>query len=143
MVSDLTQAVHMFLYQRDAETTAAKAKTNGRDTIKEHLMSGAEDVREDENGHLVYDFPKPLIINGVEYKAVAAQRRLSSRIDLAKTETLAKDKGLYEDVFKAVVTRSFDEDALYAANQLGYITDDELDALITEDVTYAIVAVKS
>jgi hypothetical protein len=142
-MDDLTKAVHTFLFNRDVETTASRAKGDGHRTLKEHLLSDAEGVREDENGHKFYDFEKPLTIGGVEYKAISAQRRLSASIDLARTEELVREKGLYEDVFPPVTTRRFDEDALYAANQLGYITDEELDGLITENVTYAIVPVKS
>jgi hypothetical protein len=137
------KAVHDFLYQRDAETFAATMKNRGRDSLREYIMDEEhDDVRIDESGHRYLDLPDPLTFSGVTYTAICAQRRLSSSIDLDKTETLARELGLFDAVFPIVEVREFDEDALYAANQRGLVSDEQLDSLISEQETYAIVPVK-
>jgi hypothetical protein len=136
----LIEAVHSFLYNRSEVERTGKARDTSRDFLKRWLM---EDGRVDENGHRWLDFADELTIDGRTWKAICAQRRISSSIDLDATEELVKAKGLYNDVFPVVEVREFNEDALYAANQRGLISDEELDGLLIEVETFAIVPVKS
>lgn len=140
MNSALTEAVHGFLFNRAEQERTTKQRDSYKYALREWLMA---EGREDENGHRWLEFENDLTIEGKTFKAICAQRRLSSEIDLDAAEALAKQKDLYDTVFPVVEIRQFDEDALYAANQRGLITDAELDALITENETFAIVPVKS
>lgn len=136
----LQEAVHGFLFNRAEQERTAKTRDSYKDVVKRLIMT---DGREDENGSRWLDFDEPLTIEGKSYRGIQAQRRLSSSIDLDATEELVRAKGLYNDVFPVVEVRQFHEDRLYAANQQGLISDAELDSLITENVTYAVVPVKS
>lgn len=136
----LTEAIHGFLFNRAEQERTGKQRDTYRDVLKRWLMT---DGREDENGHRYLDFENDLTIEGKTYSGICAQRRLSSSIDLDKTEALAQELGIFDLVFPVVPVRQFDEDALYAANQRGLISDEQLDSLITENVTYAVVPVKS
>lgn len=138
MNSALQEAVNGFLFARSEEEEHKRRKERYRDALRTYLM---DEGREDENGHRHADF-EPLTIGGKTYRGIAAQRRISASIDLDKTEALVRARDLYDVVFPPVTTRQFNEDALYAANQKGLITDAELDSLITENVTFAIVPVK-
>lgn len=140
MHNALTQAVHGFLYNRSEQERTGRARDNYRDILRQWLL---EDGREDENGHRYLDFDDDLTIEGKTYRGIVAQRRISSSIDLDAAEELAKSHGIYDDVFPVVEVRDFDEDALYAANQRGIISDEQLDALVTEHVTFAVVPVKA
>lgn len=136
----LAEAVNGFLYNRAQSEFTSRQRDSYRDSLRKWLM---EDGREDENGHRYLDFDNDLTIEGKTYKAICAQRRVSSSIDLDATEAKARELGIYDLVFPVIEIRQFDEDALYAANQRGQISDEDLDSLITENVSYAIVPVKS
>lgn len=146
--SDLLKAAHEFLFYRARETSDGKLKTGSRDILKEWLTATGPDGgflngREDGEGHRYWDFAEPLTIDGVAYAGIQAQHRAASRIDLDAAEALAKARGIYDTVFPEVTVREFDEDALFAANQTGKVSDDELDALEVLNETYAIVPVKA
>ena len=143
------QDVHTFLYYRDETVSAGRLKDSARDKIKAWLTARDDNGkllngRVDENGHRFFDLPEPLTINGVTYTAIQAQRKTSSSIDLDAAESLLKAKGseYYDQVFRAVVVRQFSEDDLFILNQTGVLSDEELDALETEDETFALTAVK-
>lgn len=140
MNSALVEAVNGFLYNRAQNEWTGRQRDTYRDSLRKWLL---EDGREDENGHRYLDFDKPLTIEGKTYGAICAQRRVSSSIDLDATEAMARELGIYDLVFPVTEVRQFDEDALYAANQRGQISDEQLDSLITENVSFAIVPVKA
>lgn len=142
MLTDLTKSIHTYLFNRSSEGFAKKQKTDAGNDLRQHIM---ENGREDENGHKYLDLNPPLAIDGVTYTAIKLERRVSSSVDLDATEVLMTKKGQveYERVFKQVVVEEFDENEFYLANQRGIVSDDELDAVITEEVTYALVPVKS
>lgn len=140
MNSAVNQMIHGFLFNRAEQERTGKSRDSYRNLLREVIM---EDGREDENGHRWLDFEEDLTVEGKTYKAICAQRRISSSIDLDATESLAKELNLYDEVFPVKEVRQFDEDRLYALNQQGKITDEQLDSLITEVETFAIVPVKS
>lgn len=136
----VTEVIHGFLYNRAQQEQRAKDRDRYRDILKAWI---AEDGREDESGHKYLDFDNVLTIEGREYSGIQLQRRISSSIDLDATEDMSRKLGIYDKVFPVVQVRQFDEDALYAANQRGEISDEELDSLITENITFAVVPVRA
>ena len=136
----LAEAVNGFLFNRAEQERATRMRDNYKFALRDWLM---EEGEVDENGHRWLNFDAPLTVENRTWRAICAQRRIASSIDLDATETMCKELGLYDKVFPVVQVRQFDEDALYAANQRGEITDEQLDALITETETFAIVPVKS
>jgi hypothetical protein len=142
MLSDTTKAIHGYLFNRSSEATAKTAKTRDGNYLRDFIMANG---REDENGHKYLDLDPPLNIDGVAYRAIKLERRASSSIDLDATEVLMTSKGQseYEKVFKIITVEEFDENEFYLSNQRGVVTDEELDSVITEEVTYALVPVKA
>lgn len=141
-VSDIMREAHRFLHYRTEEQQARREREAARDVLKKHLTARDEDglplhAREDGDGNLHLDFEAPLEIGGTRYAGVMARRSVSARIDVKAAEALAKDKGVYDDVFPERVVREFDEDGLYLANQKGLLSDDDLDGLVAERVDYA------
>lgn len=142
---DLGKAMHNFLYYRGAETSAKTLKDRARDALKSWLTTEVDgrmvNGREDENGHRFYD-ADPVVIDGVTYAGVKAQRNLSLSIDVEKAEELARARGVYDLVFPERTVRDFNEDELFRQNQLGVFTDEELDGLEVTSVSYSLTAVK-
>lgn len=136
----LAEAVNGFLFNRAEQERTTRMRDNYKFALRDWLM---EDGEVDENGHRWLTFDEPMTIEGKTWRAICAQRRLSSSLDIDATEELCKALGIYDKVFPVVSVRQFDEDALYAANQRGEISDEQLDGLITESETFAIVPVKS
>ena len=140
MDSALNEAVHGFLFNRAEQERTGKIRDKYRDALRDWLLA---DGREDESGHRYLDFESPLTVGERTWSGICAQRRLSSSIDLDAAESLCRELDIFDVVFPVVPVRQFDEDALYAANQRGLITDEQLDSLITENETFAIVPVKA
>lgn len=140
MNSALKEAVNGFLFNRSEQERTGKQRDMYRDALREWLMTDGE---VDESGHRWLVFENPLTIEGRSWRAITAQRRLSSSIDLDAVEAWAKTNGFMDEVFPIVERREFDEDALYALNQRGLVSDEVLDSFITESETFAIVPVKS
>lgn len=151
LVADITRRAHEFLFFRDDESEAKKKKETARNAIKEYFEKASK-AREDENGHKYLDFDEPIQINGVRYKGLQNQRKVSSGIDVDLVEAWfdnpANDPGYYrqslkERVFKPVTTIEFDQDELYVLNQEGILPDDVLDSFMAQNVTWSLTAVKA
>lgn len=145
MPSSLTKLAHEFTYNRGVETRAKRAKEQARDGLKAFLLEDSEDMRLDENGHRYLDLETPIPDGDDLVLSIRAQRNVSSSIDLDKAAEVlrAKSPAVYDRVFKRVVIRQFDENELYAVNQAGLVTDDELDSMIVENVTYSLGTVRA
>lgn len=144
---ELSRAAQTFIHTRNEESTALTAKNRARDLLKGWLTLKIQgkyvNGRADEMGHRHYDFDAPMAIGDATYTGIVAQRKTNASIDLDKAEVLAREKGIYGKIFKAVTTRQFDEAELYAANQRGVVSDKELEDLTVETESFALTAVKA
>lgn len=144
---DLTKAVHEFVYNRGLETESKARKERARDKLKRFLTVKEDgefvNGREDENGHRYLDLESAIPDGDDLIESIRATRNVSSSIDLDLCADVLQSRGLYDRVFKRVVIRQFDEHELYALNQQGLISDEELDSMITEAITYSLTAVRS
>jgi hypothetical protein len=138
----MTRLAHLFVYNRYQESKVRHDKETARDAIKDYLMND-ENARIDEYGHRYLDLSAPIPDGDALVTAIRATRNVSASIDLDLAAILLREKDLYDRVFKRVVTREFDENELYALNQQGLVSDEELDSMIIENVTYSIGSVKS
>lgn len=141
-VDPIVREAHSFLYNRSEEEKFKRSKEKSRDALKKYLLEFGE---EDESGHRRLDFESDMTIVDKSYSGVMAQRRLTASIDTDSVEEDLKRLGpeFYDRVFKPKIVREFDENELYVLNQEGIVPDAKLDSWITEQVTYAIVPVKS
>jgi hypothetical protein len=140
-VADIDKAIHEFLYNRSIAKNAGKLRDKARDTLKPWFASGAGGrATVNDNGSQEVEFEAPLLIDGVKYTGLENVRKESSALDLDLVDdlldTLGKD--VRSRVVKKVVDYVVDPDELFKLNQEGVITDEQLDALFTVDVTWAL-----
>jgi hypothetical protein len=126
--------VREFLVLKFQETQVVTRKNHLRDEISTFVDAHGET---DEKGSKFWDLPEPVEVNGQKFTSVKRERRTSIGLDVDAVETLANKKGLTDRVFKEVTTTVLDQDELYVLQQEGLITEDELDALFTESVSFA------
>lgn len=144
VLSEIARRAQEFLYYRDDESTAKKQKEQARDAIKAYFESTTK-AREDENGHKYFDFEEPIQINGVTYKGLQNQRKVTSSIDVGLVEAWLADQpsDFRERVFREVTVTEFDQDELYVLNQEGILPDDVLDSFTVQNPTWSLNVVKA
>ncbi|MER5754314.1 hypothetical protein [Streptomyces sp. NPDC002088] len=128
------EKVRQFLVLKFQETQVVTRKNHLRDEISAYVDSNGD---EDEKGSKFWRLPEPIEVNGQKFTEVKREKRTSVGLDEDAVETLANSKGIRDRVFKEVTTTVLDQDELYVLNQEGVISDEELDALFTENVSYA------
>jgi hypothetical protein len=99
-------------------------------------------LEKDEEGHYFYEFPAPIYLDDTTYSGLMAQRRVSEYIDDSKAWDVITRHSLEDRCFKTVTTIEIDYDELYACNQEGIISDEEIDSILETDETYALIKVK-
>jgi len=133
------QTAHLYFKFLSDELSAKKKRELYRDRLKDYI---SENCEPDENGNLTYEFPQPLFIDDIWYSGLQNQRRVSEYTDEDKAMELISRHGLEDRCLIPVVTTEIDLDELYAANQEGIISDDEIDSIINAAETWALVKVK-
>ena len=91
---------------------------------------------EDDKGNIIIELPQE--VEG--YFSVVKQRRVSRKIDEDKAAEIITSKGLEDTLYKTVIT--VDEDALMAALYEDVLTEEEIDAMYPQSVTWALVLKK-
>jgi len=91
---------------------------------------------EDDKGNVVIELPKE--VEG--YSSVVKQRRVSRKIDEALAEEIIIKHGLEDVLYKTV--RVVDEDALMAALYEDVLTEEEVDEMYPQSITWALVLKK-
>jgi hypothetical protein len=91
---------------------------------------------EDDKGNIIIELPQE--VEG--YFSVVKQRRVSRKIDEDKAAEIITSKGLEDTLYKTVIT--VDEDALMAALYEDVLTEEEIDAMYPQSITWALVLKK-
>lgn len=91
---------------------------------------------EDDKGNIILELPEE--VDG--YSAVTKQRRVSRKIDEDKAAEIITAKGLEDSLYKTVIV--VDEDALMAALYEDVLTEEEIDEMYPQSVTWALVLKK-
>lgn len=116
------------------EVTSLESRIN---VLKKRLFTYAEDLGDtNEKGSLVL----PLQDEESGIKAVVKQRRVSKVFDEDTANNLLQERGLFESCTKTVTV--LDQDAVMAAYYDGKLTDDDIDTMFPEKVTWALVLEK-
>ena len=136
--SKFQQEALQYLELRDTVSEATRPRDKFKGSLKEYIN---ERGVPDKDGNLVVEFPQPVKINGVTYTGLMQQKKKVPVVDEDAALELVRTKGLsaaipYEEV------RVYDWDALYRLNALKKITDEELDEVMDEDVTWALQVMK-
>jgi hypothetical protein len=91
---------------------------------------------EDDKGNVVIELPEE--VEG--YSSVVKQRRVSRKIDEALAEEIIIKHGLEDVLYKTI--RVVDEDALMAALYEDVLTEEEVDDMYPQSITWALVLKK-
>lgn len=129
---------HKYLYSSEEEVKIVQAKNKAKDFLKEYIKENGE---VDENGNIIIYFEEPLHLS-TSYNGLMLQRRVSEYTDDEKLMNLLEDTGLSTRCVKYVTVPEIDLDEVYACNQEGLLTDEEVDSFIEVSETWALVKVK-
>lgn len=150
-IHDIEKQFLLFISAWRAATAAGKARDKASAVIKAWFERGGDSDHEisvNDNGSLGYDFPEPVLLDGVTVTGLEAVRRESSELDLDLLDEYldklpeGRRAELTRKLYKRVTDTVFQPDALFALNQSGEITDDDLDSFYTTSTTYALTVKK-
>lgn len=104
-----------------------------REKLFEDIDASGE---EDDKGNLVLELPKE--VEGVS--SLIKQKRVSRKVDELVAEEIITAKGMEETLYKTI--RVVDEDALMAALYNDELTEEEIDQMYPQKITWALVLKK-
>ena len=87
----------------------------------------------DDKGNFIIELPQEVDGNNTLMK----QRRVSRKINEARAEEIIEAKGLEEKLYKTI--RVIDEDALMAALYSDELTEEEIEEIYPQTITWALV----
>jgi hypothetical protein len=120
------------------EDNLKKKRSELRSSIYDFIMDNGEP---DEDGNLIYKFDKPMTIDdNTWFSGFMLQRRISEFVDEDKAMAIIEKYGLQDTCI--YMTPVIDYDNLYAANQKGIIPDKEIDELLEQEETWALIKMK-
>ena len=129
----MTQAKEYVFLKKQLEYLEKQQKE-----LREKLFSHLENSGDaDSDGHIVLELPQE--IEGVV--AIKKQRRVTRKINEEAAETVINQKGLQDKLYKTI--RVVDEDALMAALYNDELTEEEIDVMYPQNITWALILNKS
>lgn len=110
------------------------------DALKEDMVADlkALGVRDDK-GSYVMDLGRSYEVNGKAFTGLKYQKGTTRIVDEDAAGRLAKEKGLHKRLFPSQPT--FDAQEVYVLFQEGLLTEEEVDAIFPEKVTWSFVRV--
>ena len=118
---------------RAAELTKRAGKA--RDALIKYVEKHAQ--IEDEKGSQFLSLPEPFEFGGSTYTSLKREKRSSQVFLEEEAEALVRSKGLWEQASTTITV--LDQDKIFILNQEGKISDDEIDELFDEKVTWALI----
>lgn len=131
----LRQSREMVLI-REQKARVAKREGELKGVLMDVLAAFGEPYGE-EGQHRYIKFPKP--IRGIA--GFIRQKKTLNEIDETKCESIARQRGLYDRLYKPVMT--LDESAVMVAHDEGLLTDADIEAMFPKKEQYAFVAEKA
>lgn len=126
-------------YDKDKmDRHVADLKTN----LKTYILDNGY---EDENGNFIWEFDKPVMYDeDSSVYGLMAQRRVSEFINEDRAWEVI---GKYGEEVKAqcveeIITHEINLDQMYALNQRGIISDEDIDSILETTETFALVKMK-
>lgn len=121
----------------DYDQLKTRIDTSKRD-LKDWILDNCE---QDESGNYVWDFDKPVIGDKDDsYRGLMLQRRVSEFIDEDKADEIIQAHNLQDRCYTTIEVIDFDQ--LYACNQEGVVSDEEIDSILSFNETFALIKVK-
>lgn len=125
------------------------AETMDYDELKSRIDTGKGDLKnwmldnceQDESGNYIWDFDKPVAgDNDTSYRGLMLQRRVSEFIDEDKADEIICSHNLQSRCYTTIEVIDFDQ--LYACNQEGVVSDEEIDSILSYNETFALIKVR-
>ena len=121
----------------DYDQLKTRIDTSKRD-LKDWILDNCE---QDESGNYLWDFDKPVIGDKDDsYRGLMLQRRVSEFIDEDKADEIIQAHNLQDRCYTTIEVIDFDQ--LYACNQEGVVSDEEIDSILSFNETFALIKVK-
>ena len=130
----IRQAREMILL-REQRLRTAKRESALKETLMKELSRFGLPYG-DQGQHRTFEFPRP--IRGV-YRFVR-QTKVTTKIDETKAEAIARQRGIYDRLFKPVMV--LDEAAALVALEEGILTDADFAEMFPKQTDYAFVVEK-
>lgn len=114
-----------------------------KDLIKPYILDNGS---EDENGNFIWEFDKPVMYDeDTLVTGLMAQRRVSEFINEDRAWEIVEKYG--DDVraqcVEEIVTHEINLDRMYALNQQGVISDEDMDSILETSETFALIKLKA
>jgi hypothetical protein len=133
-LEEIRKEVQQYVFLKE-EVTAIESRVG---TLRKRILAVIEEIGEtNEKGSLVL----PINDHVSNTASVVKQRRVSKVFDEDKANDLLKEKGLFESVTKTIVV--LDQDAVMAAYYDGKLTDEDIESMFPEKVTWALILEKN
>lgn len=139
MLSPEIRAAHKYLFCADEETRIVKEKNVSRDYLKTKIRELGEP---DENGNIIWYFDELLTLPSGTYTGLMLQRRVSEYTDEEIAKEIITENDLGDRCIKEEVIQVLDLDEIYACNQEGLLSDDQIDSMIVVNESFALVKMK-
>ena len=121
------------------EASHKRRREELRDQLKDWIISNCDP---DESGNYHFMFEKPVIIDSQVFAGLTAQRRVSEFINEDRAFEIADKYDVRDQVVREVITEELDLDAMYALNQRGIISDEDIDSILDLRETFALVKIE-
>jgi len=136
--SEWLEKAQTYLFNRYQVARAEKPRDAAKNWLKPYVLQHGVD--DGDKGHVRVMFPQPMVIGTTTYYGLE-DRRIPGRTymdeDEVRTFLAGKPAAVRSRVIRKVTTEVVDTDELYALNQEGKVSDDELDSLLHQkDPTY-------
>lgn len=141
----------LFVTNWRTATTAGNARDKAKAQIKRWFESGGDgdhEVMVNENGSQIIEFAEPVAVDGVKVTGLENRRTAVTELDLDKVDAWLEGldeetrKAYAKKLYKPVTDYVFQPDALFALQQQGKITEDQLDSLMTTSESWALCVTK-
>ena len=105
--------------------------------LREKLFEALDGSGEpDDKGNIILELPQE--VDG--YVSVVKQKRVSRKVDELIAEEIITEKGMEDTLYKTI--RVVDEDALMAALYNDELTEEEIDQMYPQKITWALILSK-
>lgn len=144
---DFDKQALMFITNWSTARSAGKARDKARDFVKAWFAKGGDpdhEITVNENGSQIVEFAEPVLVDGKKVLGLENRRTVRSELDLDLVDEWldslpeAQREALSRKLYKKVVEHVFQPDALFALQQEGVITEEQLDALFSTTETWAL-----
>jgi hypothetical protein len=142
-VADIQKHFLAFTSNWRTATQAGKARDKASAVVKAWFSTMGDsdhEVTVNDAGSRAVEFDEPILVDGMKVTGLENVRRESSELDLDLVDDLLDSlpEAVRKRVVKKVVEYVTDPNELFKLNQEGVISDEQLDALFTTDVTWAL-----